>query len=177
MYDGLIDQAVIESRKPLWIDDGTEAVEVKIERMGSSTRTSIRYGPILIFFPSASAVNRTLHTQEGYRDGVLTGIALELYRREHGDWPGVLEDLVPGHLPGVPVDRLTGEPVKYRVGEDGPLVYSVGVDGDDDGGQPPVERDGDIANDMASPKRFRAVDKSDEEHDSDWLLWPVPYEE
>lgn len=177
MYDSLMDQAIVDSRKPLWLDDNTQTVEQRVQRMQASTREGIRYSPIIIFFPSITAVSRTLQTQEGYRDGVLVGIALELYRREHGDWPDALSALSPTYLPSIPVDRLTGAPVKYQVKDAGPVVYSVGVDGDDDGGRPPVERDGDIVNEMASPKQFTGEPRSEDPHDGDWLLWPVPNED
>ena len=126
--------------------------------------------------PAISAAVRANEIHRGLRDGVLVGIALELYRRKHGDWPGALGELVPGYLPSVPLDRLTGEPVRYRVTGDGPVVYSVGVDGDDDGGRPPVDEEGEVVNYMASPREFDVEDKKDEKHDGDWVLWPVPGE-
>ncbi len=64
------------------------------------------------------------------------------YKAEKGEWPGKLEELVPGYLKEVPVDLyLSGETegVKYVRGSGGVRVYSVGRNGVDDGG---VERDG-----------------------------------
>jgi hypothetical protein len=177
VYDSLMDQSILESHRSLWADDGLETVEDVILKMNESFRTRIRYAPILIFMPAMSAVNRNIHTQEGYRDGVLVGIALELYKRQHGDWPGELDELVPGYLPSVPVDRLTGNPVRYRVTGDGPVVYSVGVDGDDDGGRPPVDLTDEPKNAKASPKQSNKENTAEEEHDGDWVLWPVPWED
>ncbi len=176
IYDGLIDRTIVEFRRPLWLADGSETVKDSVVKMASSMRTQVRYMPITLFFPAMSAMSRAIHTQEGYRDGVLIGIALELYRREHGDWPGALDELVPGYLPSVPVDRLTGEAVRYRVAGDGPVVYSLGEDGDDDGGRSPVDEGGEVDNDMAGPGQFGAENMADEKHDGDWVLWPVPGE-
>lgn len=175
MYDELMDQTIIESRNPLWFDTAKRSVEEKIVDLDSEFRTQIRYNLILSLLPSALAVNRTIQTQEGYRDGVLVGIALMLYQRVHGEYPETLDALVPTYLPALPVDRLTGEPVKYLVDEDGPVVYSVGVDGDDDGCRPPVDKNNETTNDMASPKQFTGEILTHEEYDGDWVLWPVPY--
>ncbi len=178
MYDGLMDRAIIETRRPLWLHDESEAVEETVEKLRqSSMRNRIRYMPVLLSMTFHSTVRTTLQTEAGLRDGVLVGIGLELYRREYGAWPGALEELVPGYLPGVPVDRLTGEAVRYLVTEDGPVVYSVGVDGDDDGGRPPVDQESEPKNDMASPNKFTGEARSETEHDGDWVLWPVPWEE
>ncbi len=179
MYDGLMDRMIIESRRPLWIEDGSETVDETVDKLRGSVRSGIRYLPVIIFMNSHPTVRTTLQTEVGFRDGVLIGIALELYKREHGDWPISLVKLVPGYLPGVPVDRLTGEPVRYLVTKDGPVVYSVGVDGDDDGGRPPVDKfDSDfLKNNRASPMDFTGEARTEAEHDGDWVLWPVPWEE
>jgi hypothetical protein len=78
----------------------------------------------------------------GYRDGVVVGIALELWRRRHGEWPRSLDVLAPEYLPAVPADRITGEAVKYVIAGGKPVVYSVGADRKDDGGRMGVGKDG-----------------------------------
>ena len=61
--------------------------------------------------------------------------ALERYRRANERWPDRLEDLVPAFLPrGVPRDPYDGELLRYHRITDGVVVYSVGPDGQDDGG-------------------------------------------
>jgi hypothetical protein len=72
----------------------------------------------------------------------LAAVAAERYRREHGDWPEALADLVPGYLPAVPLDPFDGEPLRYRRTDGGAVIYSVGEDDRDDGGDrspPPGE--------------------------------------
>jgi hypothetical protein len=66
----------------------------------------------------------------------LVALAAERYRREHGDWPRALADLVPGYLPAVPLDPFDGQPLRYRRTESGAVIYSVGEDGRDAGGDP-----------------------------------------
>lgn len=64
-------------------------------------------------------------------------LALRAYRLEHRRWPEALADLVPGYLSAVPDDPFTdGRPLRFRPGGAGFGVYSVGPDGEDDGGQP-----------------------------------------
>jgi hypothetical protein len=65
----------------------------------------------------------------------LVGVAIERYRLRHGDWPATTAELVPAFLPALPLDPFDGEPLRYKRLPDGIVVYSVGVDCKDDGGQ------------------------------------------
>jgi len=175
VYDELMDQAVLDMHKPLWEYDDQRRSAAKFEKIiMSSPMNQLRYLPIKIFMPALSSVRKVIQSEAGSRDGVMIGIALELYRRRHGDWPAALADLSPMFLPSVPVDRLTGKPLRYVLTEGGPVVYSLGVDGDDDGGRPPVESNGKINNNMASPRQMDEQTRHDNEHDGDWVLWPMP---
>jgi hypothetical protein len=62
-------------------------------------------------------------------------LAAELYRRERGDYPQQLEELVPTFLSVLPTDPYTGEPLRMKQ-EPGRrfIVYTIGPDGIDDGG-------------------------------------------
>lgn len=62
-------------------------------------------------------------------------LAIERYRYDHGDGlPSSLDALVPAYLTAVPVDPFTDAPLLYRRTPSGYVVYSVGTDGTDDGG-------------------------------------------
>jgi hypothetical protein len=68
---------------------------------------------------------------------VLTAIALDRYRMAHGEFPQRLEALLPVLLPTLPRDAMNGEPLRYQPRPDGGFIlYSVGFDGMDDGGDP-----------------------------------------
>jgi hypothetical protein len=67
------------------------------------------------------------------RSGVVA-LAVERYRHEHGRWPNTLAELVPAQLEKIPPDPFDGNPIRYRRLPDGVVVYSVGVDGVDNGG-------------------------------------------
>jgi hypothetical protein len=61
--------------------------------------------------------------------------ALAAYRGEHGRYPDRLDVLAPEYLAEVPGDLFSGKALIYRPSENGYLLYSVGVNGRDDGGR------------------------------------------
>jgi hypothetical protein len=61
-------------------------------------------------------------------------IACELYRREHGELPGALDELVPQFIEEVPADPFDGRPLRYKRQGDTVLIYSVHQNRTDDGG-------------------------------------------
>jgi len=72
-----------------------------------------------------------------------TVIAVQRYRLATGELPDALADLLPTYLEAVPKDPFDGNELRYKKLEPGFVVYSVGEDLSDDGGQerlPPKER-------------------------------------
>ena len=65
----------------------------------------------------------------------IAGLAAERYRLKCGRWPDTLDTLVPAFLPGVLADPYDGRPLRYRRLPEGVVVYSLGPDGQDDGGR------------------------------------------
>lgn len=64
-------------------------------------------------------------------------IALKRYQLKHGKYPPELKELVSEFLREVPRDPIDGQPLRYRLNPDGTfLLYSIGDDGKDDGGDP-----------------------------------------
>ena len=67
---------------------------------------------------------------------IVTAIALERFAIQHKAYPPSLRDLVPAFLPAITMDFMDGQELRYQRGEDGRYVlYSVGLDGVDNGGQ------------------------------------------
>jgi hypothetical protein len=62
-------------------------------------------------------------------------IAVERHRLRHGDWPASTAELVPAFLPELPLDPFDGKPLHLKRLTDGVVIYSVGVNCTDDGGQ------------------------------------------
>jgi len=171
-YERLMDAMEAEIRRPMWEWDGAVERELEEGRRGAIDRLSFRLVDVLI--PSLTRAGAVARFAETERDGVVIAIALELHKRRHGAWPASLDELVPGLLPAAPVDPLNGESLRYRLREDGrPVVYSVGEDGDNDGGRPAMRGTRDHG---PQPSRTRArelIGESEHPSDGDWVLYPV----
>jgi hypothetical protein len=63
-------------------------------------------------------------------------LALRCYHSEQFRAPTNLGQLIPKNLQRVPADPFTGRPMIYRLQGANWLLYSVGEDGVDDGGDP-----------------------------------------
>src|SRR5262249_26764708 len=65
----------------------------------------------------------------------IAALAAERYRGAHGDWPASLEALVAdGLLKWVPADPYDGAPLRYLRHDDRVVIYSIGMDRQDNGG-------------------------------------------
>ena len=60
--------------------------------------------------------------------------ALAVWRLEQGNFPDRLEQLVPDLLPELPVDASWNKPFHYERRGNGYLLYAIGTDGEDNGG-------------------------------------------
>lgn len=84
----------------------------------------------------ASAIRKTIQTETSRRV-VVTAIALKRFQLRHGKLPETLNELAPEFFRSVPIDPFDGKLLRYRPNADGTyLLYSVGEDGVDDGGDP-----------------------------------------
>lgn len=72
-----------------------------------------------------------------YQRALVAAIAAERYRLKTGQFPSQLTDLVPDYLPAVPIDPFDGQPLRLRLADDEILIYSIGLDGKDDGASNP----------------------------------------
>jgi hypothetical protein len=86
-------------------------------------------------------VTRKVMQVEAARRTVIMAIALKRYQIKHGNYPADLDSLVPEFVAAVPLDPVDGKPLRYRLNPDGTfLLYSIGGNGVDDGGNPAVEK-------------------------------------
>jgi hypothetical protein len=93
-------------------------------------------------------------------DQAITACALERHRLAHNGYPATLAELAPDYLTAVPHDIMDGQPLRYRL-EDGKFtLYSIGVNGTDDGGQ-------------AAFKEVRDGGRSWQRDEGDWV-WSYP---
>ena len=86
-------------------------------------------------------VTRKVMQVETARRVVITAIALKRYQLKHGKYPAGLDSLAPEFVSAVPLDPVDGKPLRYRPNPDGTfLLYSIGGNGVDDGGNPALEK-------------------------------------
>ncbi len=83
------------------------------------------------------SVTRKIMRVEASKQLAMTAIALKRYQLKHGNYPANLNLLVPELVASVPLDPVDGQPLRYRLKADGTfLLYSIGANGKDDGGDP-----------------------------------------
>ena len=86
---------------------------------------------------SLNLVLKRVMSMEASRQMMIAAIALKRYQLRHGIYPEDLTALTPGFLAAVPRDPVDGQPLRFRrEGENSFLLYSVGENAEDDGGNP-----------------------------------------
>ena len=99
--------------------------------------SDFRYWMTGRLLPSLPNFFRRMVQSEMERELAVSAIALKRYRLRHGAPAPSLAALVPEFLPHVPPDVMDGGELRYRLNTDGTwILYSVGEDGVDDGGDP-----------------------------------------
>ncbi len=97
---------------------------------------------VSILFPSLDSCFLAGGRQEARRLSLEAAIAAELYRRDYGNLPETLDNLVPDYLPAVPTDPFNGEPLRYVVNPRDFVIYALGEDLNDDLGSVEEQPDG-----------------------------------
>ena len=107
--------------------------ESEIDREIKGKRVSAPLIGMLI--PATNKVAEACRRKTGTVASMRGLIAVERFRMKHGKWPAKLADVVPEFLARVPTDPFDGTPLKMVRTSDGVIVYSVGMDGVDNGGK------------------------------------------
>jgi hypothetical protein len=92
----------------------------------------------------AKAWQTTAHNQTMVNEAQIA-CALERYHLAHNKYPETLDALSPQFIAQIPHDIINGQPLHYRRTDDGNfLLYSVGWNEMDDGGQVVLAKDGSV---------------------------------
>jgi hypothetical protein len=118
---------------------------VHLDKALSGPMGDVRHRISAIAIPNIMKATAVVSRNETQRRLTIAAIALERYRLRHGRLPPDLDALVPDFLSAVPLDPMSGKPLRYRRNESGFVMYSVGEDGRDDGGDPSSPR---VANEL-----------------------------
>jgi hypothetical protein len=102
---------------------------------------------------TANMVNVYLRSQ-ALLTSAAAALAAERFRLATGRWPGSLGELVPTYLNAVPVDPFDGKPLRFQRLADGLVIYSVGKDRVDDGGDIRPHPDPDPMRGATEPKDY-----------------------
>lgn len=181
VHGRLMDRVVAASARPLFQQQDLDRIDNEIEQMYGDPLRSIRYWPIVYLLPALGKAAQAGEYAIAGRDALQVAIALELYRRRHGQWPATLDDLTPSLIPAIPVDRFDGAPMRYALREGQPVLYSIGCNHRDDGGElanrfDDPRKNNDMARrwcELLSAAHYRSgASTSDWFVEGDWILWP-----
>lgn len=87
-----------------------------------------------LLFPAVEKVASSYWRSVAETRSTVAAIACERYRLKHGRWPASLAALAPEFLSAVPLDPFDGQPLRLKRLPDGIVIYSIGADRTDDGG-------------------------------------------
>jgi hypothetical protein len=109
-----------------------EARQENVRRLDASYTS--RYAVSRLLLPGMYGAGLVHETREADLGLIRAALAVEQWRLAHGAWPASLSELVPAFLDTVPLDPLSDGTIRYVVQDRGVVLYSLGVDGLDDGG-------------------------------------------
>jgi len=120
----------------------------------------IGYWPLRVLAPAFARVSELSYRSRAQIEALVTTIAAIRYKRAHGDYPESLDRLLEADLlKELPMDPYSDKPLVYRRTHDGFILYSLGPDFDDDGGEVPESP-------AAEPRWFQWPEKGDA------VFWP-----
>ena len=129
-----ITQLVLD-RGPEWIPILNESDHNIVMRYWDTKNSPIRFSFAAVMNPALrSAVERWFQYRQD-TGSFAAMLAIESFRIEHDRLPNSLDELSLNYLPSIPADLMDpGQGLKYKAVDGSYLIYSVGSDGDDDGG-------------------------------------------
>ena len=99
----------------------------------------------LMLFPAISGTVKKLAVTQASIDLARVACGLERYRLARGEYPEMLDALSPQFIARVPHDIINGQPLHYHRTDDGNFIlYSVGWNEKDDGGQVVLTKNGSV---------------------------------
>lgn len=87
-----------------------------------------------LLLPAMSKMGEAFRRKHATLRCTIVALVAERYRRENKGWPETVDQLCPKYLSAVPLDPFDGKPLRYRRIKDAVVIYSIGQDGVDNGG-------------------------------------------
>ena len=145
-----------------WHEEKRCGVDFEMDLANWSTLKRARYWPVSYLMPALGAVSKTAYRNKTQVEAVITTIATIRFKQSTDNYPENLEELVAaGYLKKIPLDPFSDKPLVYKKTDDNFILYSVGLNLKDDGGQVYRGKEG---------KKPRLWD----DEFGDAVFWPVP---
>jgi hypothetical protein len=128
-----MDRIEAGNRSDPWDFDASDSGAVygsSVDVDEDSWLSRLRLFPISMLLPATENLTNLAAGVRLERDLVRTVIELEFFRRAQGVWPESIDELEFAGL-----DPFDGQPLRYRVRDDAPVLYILGPDRIDDGGR------------------------------------------
>jgi hypothetical protein len=104
-----------------------------------------RFFLIGVFMPATARVSEIAYRARTYHEATVAILALHRWRLEKNQYPATLGELVAaGFLNELPMDPWSDKPLVYKKTDDDFILYSVGFNFTDDGGEYDRDRSGNI---------------------------------
>ncbi len=116
-----------EVKKLIAANDTDKLTAVISEKIG--------HGQIGLMVPAGQKIREAVDRCEQQHRNLHLAFALAAYHADHKKYPAALADLASKYIEQVPTDLFSGKPLVYKPSDAGYLLYSVGVNGTDDGGK------------------------------------------
>jgi hypothetical protein len=122
------------------VDARAHRIFPEITEKGTHAIETMRTGPYTIFakllLPALQKAVQKSSRMQTYVDDARIACALERYRLAEGKLPDALDALMPRFIDRIPTDVIDGKPLRWRRdGDGGYVIYSVGWNRKDDGGE------------------------------------------
>jgi hypothetical protein len=132
-YFGRLVEANDES--PMALLAECKAIDAEMKSKMSSPLQRLRTPVASMSMPGNVAAVEAVLRGDALTRTADAALACERFRRQEGSWPQSLNALVPAYLPSLPIDPFSGKPLVMKTLDDGRLIYSVGSNQVDDGGE------------------------------------------
>ena len=132
-----------------------------------------------LLLPAMSKLGEAFRRKHAYLRCTIAALAAERYRHDKKEWPDEIDKLYPKYLAAIPLDSFDGLPLRYRRLEDGVMIYSVGTDAIDNGGnldrEHPASPGVDIGVRLWDVAKRRQPPRPKPEHEPPARMAPAPF--
>ena len=158
--DQFFEAASADLNRPMWVGESKDIYkELNLEKL--------KYAPLGLMLPASMNMRNVLNRSVARQEGVLGALALQRFYLANGAWPNSWDEIPKSTLPRSPVDQMTGKSLLFKIVDQSPTIYSLGVDLDDDGGVSPED---------VWPIMYMSDVRMYGKSDGDWIVWPHFYD-